>query len=110
MSTDVYREIGRKIRTLRSSAGLSQNALAKRLKTSANTISRWEAGSYKPTIPDLQLVGKVLGVPITYFLPSGTESASISALVSAAKDLSDADLKEVIRYALYRRASSEIKF
>jgi transcriptional regulator with XRE-family HTH domain len=34
-----------------------------------NTISRWEAATYKPSISDLERLAQFFGVPITIFFP-----------------------------------------
>ena len=48
---NLYEQIGQTIRQLRGS--LSQEALAAKLGVAANTVSRWETGTYKPTPEDL---------------------------------------------------------
>ena len=35
------------------------------MKTTANTISRWETATYKPSISDLERLAQFFGVPIT---------------------------------------------
>ena len=52
----IYEQIGQKIRELRQSfpgGSLSQEGLATKLGKPANTVSRWETGTYKPTPEDL---------------------------------------------------------
>jgi transcriptional regulator with XRE-family HTH domain len=49
--TDIYDQIGSKIRELRTTLkgkGISQEELARAVKTTANTVSRWETATYKP--------------------------------------------------------------
>jgi len=49
--SDICRVIAEKIRGLRSQYrgnGINQDELAAALKTTANTISRWETAIYKP--------------------------------------------------------------
>jgi transcriptional regulator with XRE-family HTH domain len=58
MTSDIYRRIGSKIRELRihhRGKGISQEELAAEVGTTANTISRWETASYKPSVADLVL-------------------------------------------------------
>lgn len=98
--------VGTRIRELRTAKGLSQEALAQSIKTTANTISRWETGTYRPTIDDLEKLSRNLGVSILDFFPPEEQPSGnqISALLRAAKDLSTEDLEELRNYAEYRRA------
>ncbi len=63
-TTDIYKQIGDKIRELRSSLkgkGISQEDLARAMNTTANTISRWETATYRPTIEDLERLARFFG-------------------------------------------------
>lgn len=104
-----YEKIGNTIRQLRMARGLSQRALARELKTNANTISRWEAGQYRPAVADLERLAQLFTVPITSFFEDVEPDSRTHTLLAATRDLNDADLKEVIRYALYRRATASIE-
>lgn len=100
---DLYEQIGQKIRQLRGK--LSQEALAEKLGVAANTVSRWETGTYKPTPEDLDKLARQFAVPITIFFPSPqAQDSRISALTSATGGLNKKDFEEVIRYAEFRRA------
>jgi transcriptional regulator with XRE-family HTH domain len=104
---DIYEQIGKKIRELRTTLkgkGISQEDLARAMKTTANTISRWETATYKPSISDLDRLARFFGVPITIFFPQLESTSKTNALVSATADLNDDDLEEVTLYALFRRA------
>ena len=106
--------VGQRIRDLRSSygggEGLSQDALARLLDVAPNTISRWETGTYKPSLEDLESLSRVFGVSVLQFFPSDEEDkdegASISALLRAAKQLAPEDVDELRRYAEFRHARS----
>ncbi len=103
----IYEQIGNKIRELRTTAKaqtISQEALARAVNTTANTISRWETASYKPSISDLEGLARFFGVPITVFFPEAHPKARTNALLSATADLDDKDLEEVTLYAQFRRA------
>lgn len=110
---ELYEHIGRKIRELRLAypeGALSQEALAGRLKIAANTISRWETGTYKPTPDDLDKLARFFGVSIMVFFPdSYQDEQRTAALASATGGLSDSDFEEVVRYAEYRKARSAMK-
>jgi transcriptional regulator with XRE-family HTH domain len=94
--SDICRVIAEKIRGLRSQYrgnGINQDELAAALKTTANTISRWETAIYKPPVADLERMARFFGVPITVFFPQIETSDEVTALLSATGDLSRDDLK-----------------
>ena len=62
-------ELGRNLRRVRTAAGLTQTALAKRVGTDRSYVSGLEAGQRNPTAVTLQRLAKVLGVTPTVFLP-----------------------------------------
>ncbi len=104
---DIYRTIGTKIRDLRISLGgngISQQDLARAMKTTANTISRWETATYKPSISDLGKLAQFFGTPVSAFLPEFRPSAKADALLNATRGLDQKDLEEVILYAQFRKA------
>lgn len=104
----LYEQIGEKIRELRltySRGALSQEALAIKLGVAANTVSRWETGTYKPTPEDLEKLARFFSVPITvFFREFQGEDARVAALASALGGLSKKDIDEVVRYAEFRKA------
>lgn len=101
----LYEKIGQKIRELREGLGLSQSELGAKLEVAANTISRWETGTYKVTPEDLDKLARFFKVSITTFFPELAPQADerIAALTSATGGLSKKDFDEVIRYAEFRR-------
>lgn len=104
---NLYEYIGQKIRELRTlypKGALSQEALAAELNIAANTVSRWETGTYKPTPEDLDALARFFSVPIATFFPNLTEDTRVSALASATGGLGQKDFEEVIRYAEFRKA------
>jgi transcriptional regulator with XRE-family HTH domain len=100
--------VGSRIRELRKSKELSQEALAQSIGTTANTVSRWETAVYRPTLDDLEKLSRFFGISILEFFPSDDEPTNIqlTALLSAAKQLSPDDVEELRSYAEYRRARS----
>jgi DNA-binding XRE family transcriptional regulator len=61
-------ELGRNLRRVRTAAGLTQTALAKRSGTARSYVSGLEAGQRNPTAVTLQRLAKVLGVtPMAFF-------------------------------------------
>jgi DNA-binding XRE family transcriptional regulator len=62
-------ELGRNLRRVRTAAGLSQTALAKRSRIHRSYVSALEAGQRNPTAVTLQRLATVLGVtPTAFFL------------------------------------------
>jgi len=104
---DIYEQLGKQIRELRTTLrgrGISQEELAQAVKTTANTISRWETATYKPSISDLERLAQFFGVPISIFFPQAQSKSRANALLSATADLDDADLEELVLYAQFRKA------
>lgn len=109
---DLLEQIAARLRDLRlsynSGEGLSQESLAKHLKVASNTISRWETGTYRPSVVDLERISRFFGVPINSFFPSelvhAEEDENIKALLRTAKQLHPADLEELQKYAEFRKA------
>jgi transcriptional regulator with XRE-family HTH domain len=106
---DLIRYVGERIRELRTNfggEGISQEALAARLKTTANTVSRWETGTYKPDLEDLEALSRFFGVSILIFFPDqqGAEDEHVKALLRAARQLPRQDVDELRKYAEFRRA------
>jgi ribosome-binding protein aMBF1 (putative translation factor) len=57
-------ELGRQVRELRESHGLSQRQLAERMHTTQSVIARLEAGGSKPSMSTLERVAKALGASV----------------------------------------------
>jgi transcriptional regulator with XRE-family HTH domain len=106
--SELYEHIGKTIRELRQTypdGALSQEALANRIGITANTLSRWETGTYKPTPEDLDKLARFFCVSITVFFPSlQQDQQQVQALASATAGFKKNDFDEVIRYAEYRKA------
>ena len=107
--------VAAKIRTLRTEfghgSGLSQEQLAGELGVATNTVSRWETGTYWPSIEDLDKLARFFHVSVMEFFPDGKAPAEDPALVllrQATKGLKAEDLDEVRRYAEFRRARNRM--
>jgi transcriptional regulator with XRE-family HTH domain len=104
--------VGQRIRDFRTSygggTGISQDALAKALGFATNTVSRWETAVYRPTIEDLDKLARFFGKSILEFFPKADvrtkRDEKIDALLRTAKQLKDADVDELRRYAQFRHA------
>jgi transcriptional regulator with XRE-family HTH domain len=101
----------RELRTKYGGEGISQEALAKEIKTAANTVSRWETGTYRPSIEDLDLLSRFFGVSILEFFPKEEQpqNEKVNALLRAARDLPEDDIDELQKYAEYRKARAMMK-
>ncbi len=102
----LYESLAKTIRELRTSyrgEGISQTELAREIHSNPNTVSRWESGIYKPSIAELVALSRFFGVPLSGLLSETGEPPYLSSLLSALNGLEDADVKDVISYALYRR-------
>jgi transcriptional regulator with XRE-family HTH domain len=107
---NIYEQIGLRIRELRTQGSLSQEKLASELRVAANTVSRWETGTYKPTAEDLDKLARFFEVPISTFFPDlVTDNDRVTALTSATGGLNDDDFEEVLRYAEFRKARQALK-
>lgn len=82
-------EIGRKIRILRKTRGLTQQQLADKLKVKRATISNYEIGRRSPHIKELEEISAVLGVNLDYF---GFGGGAAVDLIARAKVLFESDL------------------
>src|SRR5215203_397700 len=104
--------VAARIRDLRvsynSGEGLSQDSLATHLNVAPNTISRWETGTYRPGLKDLEQISRFFGVSILTFLPSDMvkddDDENLKALLRTARQLHPADLEELRKYAEFRKA------
>jgi transcriptional regulator with XRE-family HTH domain len=109
---DLLDHVAAKIRDLRvsynSGEGLSQDSLATHLKVAPNTISRWETGTYRPSLKDLERLSRFFGVSIMAFFPpemmDEEEDENLRALLRTARQLHAADIEELRKYAEFRRA------
>jgi transcriptional regulator with XRE-family HTH domain len=109
---DLIKHIGQRIREFRTSygggTGISQQALAKALGIASNTVSRWETGTYQPTVNDLDRLARFFGKSIFEFWPDQNihteRDERIQSLVRAAEHLPDEEVEELKRYAEYRKA------
>jgi len=109
----VRKYVAGQIKAFRSSygeGGISQEALATALGVATNTISRWETGTYEPTLNDLEKLARFFGKSIVQFFPQveavDERSQKVDALLRAAQSLQQDDLDELRRYAEFRRARS----
>lgn len=107
--SDIYVHVGNRLRNLRlahGGKGLSQAELGRAIHVPANSISRWETGIYRPSLIDLETLAQFFGVPIRALFPSEAASPQQEALLSASSGLDENEMDDLVRYALFRRATN----
>lgn len=67
---------GEKILKLRKEKGLSQEALAEKLNTTRQAISKWENGQGYPETEKLLMIGNIFGVSMDYLLKDSVEPSN----------------------------------
>ena len=72
-------EIGKKIRVLRRTRGLTQEQLAEKLRVKRATISNYEIGRRSPHIKELEAISEALGVNLEYFGFGGSPAVDLVA-------------------------------
>lgn len=72
-------EIGKKIKILRKTRGLTQEQLAEKLNVKRATISNYEIGRRSPHIKELEEISKALGVNLEYFGFGGSAAVDLVA-------------------------------
>lgn len=83
-------EIGKKIKILRKTRGLTQQQLADKLNVKRATISNYEIGRRNPqNVKELEKLADALGVGLEYF---GVGNNAAVDLVARAKVLFESDL------------------
>jgi transcriptional regulator with XRE-family HTH domain len=97
-------EIAQRLRARRELKNISQQELAQRLGVAPNTVSRWETGTYKPRLDDLERIAEVLELGVRDLIPQNPtdDHPALERLISLAKGLSDDDLLELERFAEFR--------
>jgi len=68
------REIGSRVKKRRSELGITQEQLAAELNISYQQVQRYENGTNKLNTYNLQLIARILHVPVTYFFGTASEA------------------------------------
>lgn len=102
MAQNLYRELGKKIKTAREELGMSQSQLAKQLGyNSPATISHFEAGQRKISIQDLHKISEALGYPMGSFLDIEKPDPEIQKFRLRATKVRPAAREEVASFLAY---------
>lgn len=62
------------LKACRANANMDQQAWAKKLGVTFNTVSNWERGKTEPSLSQLRKISELSGIPIDYiFMPSDSK-------------------------------------
>ncbi|KMY32378.1 XRE family transcriptional regulator [Lysinibacillus xylanilyticus] len=93
---------GEKLFKLRKENGLSQEALAEKLNTTRQAISKWENGQGYPETERLLMIGNIFGVSMDYLLKDSVEpSNDIKSGYYVSKEMGEGFLLSVRKSAKY---------
>jgi len=96
-----YTLIGQRIREARKACRLTLQQLACSLGVRASTVDRWEKGSRRISVADLQAIADLLCFPYQWFLAIETPQADVIPALRADSTLSPQDrrtLEELVRF------------
>jgi len=102
----LYLEVAQRLRRQREARRLSQQDLAARLGVASNTVSRWETGSSRPRLDELDRIARTLGIGVGELIPqnSNAENRDTARLLDLLRGLHDEDLAEVERFVEFRKS------
>lgn len=70
---NVSTALGKRLRSARKRAGLTQEQLAGKLSVSRQAVTKWEADKGMPDVGNLKRLSELLGVSVDYLLEGGDE-------------------------------------
>lgn len=102
------KKINERLRSYRSTLGLSQEYIAKQLGVSRTTITSIESGDRKVSALELNEFSRIYGVPIDEIVNGIQEEGSDTRVFARAFDeLSDDDKKEIMNLIDFKRRLKE---
>jgi transcriptional regulator with XRE-family HTH domain len=97
-----------KLKEAREAVGLSQDEVAKELELPRPAISQIENGNRRVEALELARLAKLYRQPLSFFADDEpAESPRLQALHRTAKDLSEKDRDEVLRFAEFLRQKAQ---
>lgn len=94
-------KLGDKIKLLRKSKGISQEALAALLKVNRNYLSRVETGKSEPTATILKQIAEIFNIDLNSLLEINTNNQDngekIKYIINSCKYLHEKDLDFIVR-------------
>ncbi len=102
---DLGRDVGRAIRSIRSSADLTQAELADRLATTQSAVSRWERGHDEPRLSTFAAIVRACGYSASIAVRDDVDRAQIREHLA----MSPADrLRSVANVSQFRSLATEV--
>lgn len=103
-----WEALGARLREVREYLNLSQQDVAAATGIARSAISDIERGQRKVDSLELRRFSKLYRYPVGYLLgEEGSQTDSAQALARAVTELTEADKKEVLRFAEFLRFSSK---
>lgn len=105
-----WAELGERLRRSREYLGLSQGEVAEHLSLSRPAITNMESGRRKVSTFELARLAQLYRQPYEYFLGEVAEvpeDETTGALFRTARDLSDRDKEQVLRFAQFLRNAGQ---
>lgn len=101
---EIKRQIGSRLKRLRSAAGMSQAAFARRVGLTQRAVSGLERGLYMPSVETLMKITATFGMSAASILeprsnPTTTKDAAIDALCTYLRSRRAEDIRRVHRVA-----------
>lgn len=93
--------IGKKLKQLRKSKGLTQEQVAEKVDITRSTISNYEIGRRTPHLKDLSALAGVFGVGLDYFGISAKDDA-FEVIARAKEIFENKDVPRETKESLYR--------
>lgn len=90
------KELGKTLKVLRNSRGLTQAALADELGISSSAVSMYERGEREPDFDTLNMIANYFGVSMSHLL--GEDYAPGNSLLESYEALNDTGKKMLIDY------------
>lgn len=90
-------DIGSLIREMRKAAGMSQSRLASKIGISYQQVQKYEKGTSKLSVPRLQQIAQIFGVPVTTFIGDELSASAKGAAMASAISEEEALLLTSIR-------------
>lgn len=106
---DKREEIGRRIKEARSYVALSQEEVAAALNIPRSAVSQIETGARGLDVTEVSKLSELLGRSVAYITDGvdTTKSETVSLLARAAEGLSDGDIGELQRFAVFLQARAK---
>jgi transcriptional regulator with XRE-family HTH domain len=108
VNDSLHRKFARRLRSLRTDLGLTQERLAERADLSTDAIRRLERGGFSPTLRVLEQIARALSVPMSDLLgESGAELSEthrrLNALLAGRRESEISLVLRLARAALVER-------